>query len=143
MSITKKRTLEYIEQEWGTYVERFERLPRAEQEKRVREQGYERFRDLLAHILAWWEEGARVISGILDSPSFTWEPSDVDAFNREQIQKYSTWLNDDLFRHYESVRLAMLDLAANLPNDAFSNDDIEGWLMDDVVEHYDEHPIPV
>jgi len=36
----------------------------------------------------------------------------------------------------------MLDLTADLPDDAFLNDDIEGWLRDDVVGHYDEHPIP-
>ncbi|MCK7516285.1 MAG: hypothetical protein MZV64_00415 [Ignavibacteriales bacterium] len=66
MSITKGRTLAYIEQEWGTYVERFQRLPKAEQERRVREQGYERFRDMLAHILAWWEEGMGIILAIAE-----------------------------------------------------------------------------
>lgn len=142
MPITKERTLAYIEQEWGTYVERFQRLPREKQERRVREQGYERFRDLLAHILAWWEEGARVISGILDSPAFTWQPPDTDAFNRELIQKYAAWSDADLFRHYEAVRLGMLELVADLPDDALLNDDIEGWLRDDVAAHYDDHPLP-
>jgi hypothetical protein len=40
------------------------------------------------------------------------------------------------------VRHALLDLIAELPDDAFLNSDIEGWLKDDVVAHYDEHPIP-
>jgi hypothetical protein len=36
----------------------------------------------------------------------------------------------------------MIDLTMDLPEDAFFNRDIESWLRDDVVEHYDEHPIP-
>lgn len=63
-------------------------------------------------------------------------------FNAELAKKYSTWSEDDLFKHYETVRLAMLELTAELPEDAFLNEDIEGWLKDDVVTHYDEHPMP-
>jgi len=59
------------------------------------------------------------------------------------VRKYSTWSEDDLFAHYEAVRTAMIDLTEDLPEDAFLNADIEGWLRDDVVAHYDEHPIPV
>ncbi len=67
---------------------------------------------------------------------------DTDEFNRELIQKYATWSEADLFAHYEAVRIALIDLAADLPKDAFINKDIESWLNDDVVEHYDEHSIP-
>jgi hypothetical protein len=52
------------------------------------------------------------------------------------------WSDDDLFEHYESLRLALIDLVERLPEDAFRNKDIEGWLADDVVRHYEEHPIP-
>jgi hypothetical protein len=105
-------------------------------------QGFANFHDLLAHVVGWWEEGARIITGIMDSPAFTWEPQDVDAFNRELVRKFESWSDDDLLRHYESVRLAMIELVAELPEDAFLNRDIEGWLRDDLVEHYDEHPMP-
>ena len=105
-------------------------------------QGFATFHDLLGHIIGWWEEGARVINGILDSPSFTWEDHDVDSFNLELTEKFSTWSDDDLFKHFESLRMALIDLVERLPEDAFLNKDIEGWLADDVVEHYDEHFIP-
>ena len=59
MSITKQRALDYVELEWGTYVQRFKRLPAEEQSKRVKEMGFESLRDLLAHILAWWDCRAR------------------------------------------------------------------------------------
>ncbi len=134
--------MDMLENEWAAYIEDFNRLDGEKRREFLSKQGFDTFHDLLAHVIGWWEEGARVITGILDSPAFTWESRDVDAFNHELTQKYSTWSDDDLFKHYESVRLAMLDLTASLPEDAFTNRDIEGWLAADVVEHYDEHPIP-
>jgi len=134
--------IDMLTNEWETYIENFNRLGRENQRDFLSKQGFESIHDLLAHIIGWWEEGARVIVGIMDSPSFTWESHDTDAFNLELTRKYSTWSDEDLFRHYETVRLAMVDLTSDLPDDAFLNKDIEGWLGDDIVEHYDEHPIP-
>jgi len=142
VTLSRFLVMDMLENKWATYIEDFKRFDEEKQKEFLSKQGFESFHNLLAHIVGWWEEGARVISGIMDSPAFTWESHDVDAFNRELIQKFRTWSDDDLYRHFESVRLAMLDLTADLPDDAFLNSDIEGWLRDDVVEHYDEHPIP-
>jgi hypothetical protein len=131
-----------LENEWGTYIADFNRLDTEKQTEFLSKQGFQSFHDLLAHIVGWWEEGARIITGIVNNPGFTWESYDTDAFNVELTEKYSAWSDDDLFKHYESVRLAMMDLTANLPDDFFLNKDIEGWLRDDVVGHYDEHPLP-
>lgn len=135
--------VDMLENEWAEYIENFNRLDDEKKKEFLMDQGFESFHDLLAHIIGWWEEGARIISGILDSPGFRWESHDVDAFNRELIKKFSTWSNDDLFKHYETVRLALLELVTRLPDDASSNEDIAGWLKDDVIVHYDEHPVPV
>jgi hypothetical protein len=134
--------MDMLENEWSTYVEDFNRLDDEKKHEFLSAQGFESFHDLLAHIVGWWEEGSRVIRGIFDSPSFTWETQDVDAFNDKLTKKYSTWSNEDLSKHCETVRLALLELTAELPEDAFLNEDIEGWLKDDVVIHYDEHPLP-
>jgi hypothetical protein len=134
--------LDMLENDWASYIEDFERLDHEKQKEFLSKQGFETFHDLLAHIIGWWEEGARIINGILSSPSFTWQDPDVDAFNMELTQKYSTWSEDDLFQHYESVRLALIDLVERLPEDAFLNKDIESWLAEDVVHHYDEHAVP-
>lgn len=135
--------LDLLEHNWATYIEDFQRLPPETQQEFLTQQGFSRFHDLLAHIIGWWEEGARVIRGILDSPSFSWEEHDIDRFNAELTQKYSTWSADDLFKHYDVVRKALIDLIERLPEDAFRNKDIESWLFEDVVEHYDEHSLPV
>jgi len=142
VALSRFLVTDILENEWATYIEDFNRLSDEKKQEFLSEQGFSDFHDLLAHIIGWWEEGARIITGIMDSPSFTWEDHDTDEFNRKLVQKYSTWSQDNLLAHYETVRLAMIDLTADLPDDAFLNRDIEGWLKDDVVEHYDEHSIP-
>jgi hypothetical protein len=142
-ALSRFLVLDMLENDWATYLEDFQRLDSEKQEEFLSKQGFKSFHDLLAHIIGWWEEGARIINGILNSPAFTWQDPDVDSFNLELTQKYSTWSDDDLFKHYESVRLALIDLVERLPEDAFLNKDIESWLAEDVVHHYDEHPIPM
>jgi hypothetical protein len=134
-------TLDLLNNEWAEYIESFNALDDEKKKEFLTKQGFENFHDLVAHIIGWWEEGARIISGILNTPSFTWTSRDIDAFNLELTKKYASWSDADLFKHFESVRRAMLDLTASLPDDAFKNADIEGWLNDDVVGHYDEHSI--
>ena len=142
VALSRFLVVDMLENDWETYIEDFKRLDEEKKKEFLSKQGFVNFHDVVAHVIGWWEEGARIITGILDSPAFTWENPVADAYNRELVQKYRTWSDDDLFRHYESVRLAMLDLTADLPDDAFLNNDIEAWLRDDVVGHYDEHPIP-
>lgn len=142
VSLSRFLALDMLQNDWASYIDGFQRLGSEKQQEFLSEQGFESFHDLLAHIIGWWEEGARIINGILDSPAFTWESQDVDAFNRELTQKFSSWSDDDLFQHYENLRLALIELVERLPEDAFRNRDIEGWLVDDVVAHYDEHPLP-
>jgi hypothetical protein len=142
-SVSRFIVMDLLKNEWREYVDDFNNLDDERKKEFLSAQGFEHFRDRVAHIIGWWEEGARIIIGIMDSPSFTWEDHNTDEFNRELVQKYAAWSEDDLFAHYEAVRIAMIDLAADLPEDAFSNKDIAGWLGDDVVEHYDEHLLPV
>jgi hypothetical protein len=142
VALSRFLVVDMLENEWATYIADFQRLDGDKKKEFLSKQGFENFHGLVAHVIGWWEEGARIITGIMDSPAFTWEDPDTDTFNRMLVQKFATWSDDDLYRHYETVRLALLDLTADLPDDAFLNNAIEGWLRDDVVGHYDEHPIP-
>ena len=81
------------------------------------------------------------MTGILDDPGFTWEERDTDAFNRELVEKYRSWSDEDLLLHYENVREAMLDLVSELAEDALTNKDIRSWLYADVIEHLEDHKI--
>ena len=142
VTLSRFLILDMLENNWATYREDFRRLSDEKKQDFLEKQGFDSFHDLVAHVIGWWEEGARIIAGIMDSPSFTWKSYDTDAFNLELTKKFSTWPDEDLFKHYEAVRFALIDLTVDLPEDALLNNDIEGWLKDDVVLHYDEHPIP-
>jgi hypothetical protein len=143
VALSRFLVLDMLENDWATYIEDFQQLDAQKQEEFLSKQGFANFHDLLAHIVGWWEEGARIINGILSSPAFTWQDPGVDSFNADLIQKFSSWSDTDLFKHYEGLRLALVDLVERLPEDAFLNKDIESWLADDVVHHYDEHAIPL
>jgi hypothetical protein len=142
LTLSRFLVVDLLENNWATYIEDFNCLEPEKQKEFLSTQGLGNFHDLLAHIIGWWEAGARIINGILNSPAFTWQDPETDPFNTDLIEKFSTWSDEDLIKHYENVRLALVDLVERLPEDAFLNKDIEGWLASDVVKHYDDHPIP-
>jgi hypothetical protein len=142
VALSRFLVIDLLENEWKTYIEDFNRLDNEKQVEFLSKQGFENFHDLLAHILGWWEEGMRIIQGIMSGPSFKWQNLDTDDFNHELVRKYGAWSDNDLFKYYETMRTALIDLINGFPERAFLNRDIETWLKDDVVEHYDEHLIP-
>jgi hypothetical protein len=139
---TLREVIHVLEGGWGVYVRQFDALSREAQAAFLQKEGFETFHDLLAHVIGWWEEGLWIITGILEDPSFTWEERDVDAYNRELVEKFRSWSEEDLLQHYENVREAMLNLVADLPEDALTNKDIYYWLKEDVIEHLEDHRIP-
>jgi hypothetical protein len=141
VTLSRFLAVDMLENEWSQYVEDFKRLDGEKQKEFLSKQGVDSFHDMLAHIIGWWEEGARIIQGILDSPGFTWVDPEVDSFNVMLKGKFASWSEDDLLQHFDSVRLALIEMVAKLPEDAFRNRDIEDWLAADVVQHYDDHPI--
>jgi len=130
-----------LEEGWGEYVKQFNRLSPEERAAFLEREGFANFHDLLAHIIGWWEEGLWIITGILDDPSFTWKERDVDAYNLELIEKFRAWGDEDLLLHYDNVREAMLNLVADLPENALVNEDIRYWLYEDVITHLEDHRI--
>ena len=139
---TLRQVMQTLEEGWGEYVRRYQGLTPAAQADFLQAQGFESLHDLLAHIIGWWEEGLRVITGILDEPGFTWKERDTDEFNQELVAKFRSWRQEDLLLHYENVREALLNLVADLPENALSNKDIHDWLYADVIEHLEDHRVP-
>jgi hypothetical protein len=142
VTLSRFLTLDMLQNEWSEYIANFNKLDAEKKQSFLSKQGVDSFHDMLAHIIGWWEEGARIINGILDSPSFTWTDPDTDEYNAMLKKKFASWSDEDLLHHFESIRLTLIEMVARLPDDAFLNKDIEGWLVADVVEHYDEHVVP-
>lgn len=139
--VTLRKVMQVLEEGWGEYIKQFNALSPGEREAFLQKEGFGSLHDLLAHIVGWWEEGLWIITGIMEDPGFTWEERDTDAFNRELIEKYRSWSEQDLLLHYENVREALLDLVAELPENALDNQDIREWLEADVIEHLEDHKI--
>lgn len=142
LNLSRFLAVDILDNEWAEYIQSFEHLEEEGKRQFLAKQGFESFHALLAHILGWWEEGLRAVKGTLEQPGFTWTEPETDSYNRELVEKYSTWPDEDVFNHYDAVRLALIDLVADLPDEAFQNKEIESWLVADVVEHYDEHALP-
>lgn len=131
--------LDTLEEEWSTYIQRFDALEN--KDEFLKKQGLKKFEDILAHIVGWWDEGAKVIRGVLANSDFVYEEPDTDKFNADLLVIYKNTSAGDLRRLFESKRHEMIDLIRDLPESAFENQTIEKWLAMDVVEHYDEHAI--
>lgn len=139
--VTLRKVMQVLEEGWGEYIRQFKELSPQEQKMFLKKEGFDSLHDLLAHIVGWWEEGLWIITGIMDDPSFTWEERNIDAYNLELIEKFRPWSTEDLLLHYENVREALLDLVAELPENALENKDIHYWLEEDVIEHLEDHKI--
>lgn len=139
MSNLKQRILRLLKEEWGTYIERFDRLPADEKIKRVKEQGYESFRDLLAHVLAWWDEGLEVALATAEGREISRKTYDDAAFNAEAVSRYQSWGEAEFFAHFESTRCKMESSLKSLPEAAFENNCIKRWLHGIVIGHAREH----
>lgn len=131
--------LDTLQNEWNTYIEDFEKIK--DKDKFLKKQGVENFRELLGHVTAWWEEGERIITGILKDPNLKSQDLDTDAFNAELIVKYKKLSDAEAQKQFENKRQDMIRLVNDLPDEAFKKKEIEGWLAADIAEHFDEHAV--
>jgi len=137
VALSRFLTLDTLENEWSAYIEDFEKIE--DKDAFLKKQGVENFRELLGHVIGWWEEGERIVTGILKDSNFTWQSRATDSFNAELISKYRKISDAEAQKQFEIKRQDMIKFVNDLPEDAFINQDIESWLAADVVEHFDEH----
>jgi len=131
--------LDMLRREWAAYAEHFHSLTEEEQKAFLEKQGFARFRDLVAHIVAWWEDGIHLIEGVARDPAYRTPDKDTDAFNAEAVESYSRLAEADVWKQYESTRAALIELAINLPDETYEHTDVQAWLRSDVIEHYFDH----
>jgi len=141
-SLTRRQVLENIQNEWGTYVERYHSLSAQAQAAFLARQGYARLGDLLAHVIAWWEVSQRAIAARLVDPAFQEPDYDVDAFNARAVERFSGVDEEGIVWAFEAQRAAMVDLVAHLPDAAFQNPLITDRLHMEFVGHLQEHALP-
>ncbi len=139
MSITREQILEALHTDWGTFVDRFRQLSPETQAAYLQQQGYDRFADLLAHVIAWWREGLQAIPAMLSEPDYTAPEHDVDHFNAQAVESSRDLDEAAVIAIFEDLRQQWLELVGGLPDDAFQNRPIADRLNIELIGHFEEH----
>src|SRR3990172_7719352 len=135
----KQRTLDFLEIEWATYIDRFNRWPADEGLKRVKAQGYKQFRDMLAHVLAWWEEGMGIILAIAEEREYARKKYDFDAFNADAVTKYKDWDEAEFLSHFEKTRQKTAADLKSMNEAVWENRRVRTWINGIFISHAREH----
>jgi hypothetical protein len=139
MANYKQRVINFLEVEWANYIPNFSRWPEAYGQERVHKQGYEQFRDMLAHIVAWWEEAMPIIVALAEEREYERKKYDYDVFNAEAVKKYRTWPENIFLAHFEKTRQkAVVDLKS-IYKDSYENRRIQNWVNGVFIKHAREH----
>jgi len=138
---TRFMTLDILQNDWAEYVSAFQTLPPEKQAEFLKRQGFMRFRDVVAHVIAWWEDGMDAIHAISKDPAYQHPERNTDAYNAEAIAIFGKLDEAEVWRKFESVRQNLMELAINLPDETFDHKDVQEWLKADVIEHYYEHAL--
>lgn len=135
----KQRTLDFIEIEWATYIERFNRLPAEVGQNRAKKQGYARFRDMLAHILSWWEEAMPIILAIAEEREYERKKYDFDVFNAEAVARYKDWDEVQFLARFEEMRQKSAADLRLMNEAAWENRRVRSWINGVFIHHAREH----
>ena len=133
--------LDTLQREWGDSLERFRALPEGKQKAFIEKQGFARFRDVVAHVIVWWEDGLAAIDSITKDLTYQHPEKDTDAYNAEAVRVFGKLDEAEIWKKFESTRQSLMELAINLPEDIFNRKDVQRWLRADVIEHYYEHAV--
>jgi hypothetical protein len=137
--LTRAQILDSLEHDWGSYIARFHSLPPAEQEAWLAAQGYLRFADLLAHIIAWWDEGFAAVALRINGQDSDDKQYDVNAFNAQAVARCATLDEAAVAEVFETARRRWAALVREMPDAALA----EQWTVDrlrmELIAHYAEH----
>jgi hypothetical protein len=131
--------LDVLENDWAEYLADFNGLPPEKQAEFLEKQGFPRFRDLVAHIIAWWDDGLEAIQSLQRDPAYIHPDKDTDSYNAEAVERFGKLDEAEVLARFESTRRQLVDLVMNLPEDILNHKDIQSWLKWDVIEHLYEH----
>jgi hypothetical protein len=123
----------------GLRRRRFSRLSPAGQSAFLEKQGYATLETLLAHVLAWWLDGERVVEQMRADPSMPLGDYDVDEFNAAAVRQAAGLDEAYVLRRYEDQRQKMVELDSSLTDDQLSQGNINTRLYYEIIGHWNEH----
>ncbi|MGA2489552.1 MAG: ClbS/DfsB family four-helix bundle protein [Anaerolineales bacterium] len=139
--ITRQSVLDLLNGEWADYVSRFQSIPPAAQAAFLEKQGYKRLTDLLAHIVAWWEEGMQAIQRYKSDPAARQPEIDVDSFNARAVEKVRAVSEAEEIRALEEARRKFVQVVKKLSEDDFKDERVLNQIQWELVNHLEDHRI--
>jgi hypothetical protein len=140
--ITRQWVLDLLNGDWADYVARFQRLPPAGQAAFLEKQGYKRLADLLAHIVAWWEEGLQAIQRFQNDPAARQLEIDIDNFNARAVEKVRAVGESEEIRVFEETRRKFVEAVQGLSEHDFKDERVQIQIRWELVNHLEDHRIP-
>jgi hypothetical protein len=140
-AVTREILMQSLDKDWGSYAEQYRRLSDEEKSRFVEAQGFARFADILAHLIAWWEDGKETLGRMFGDPAFASPEYNVNDFNARAIARFSEMDEDQIIKSFESLRLDMLRLVSGLPESAFRDQRITNRLQIEIPGHFSEHKL--
>ena len=137
----QQRVLGVLQGDWAEYIQAYRSLSAEAQSAFLRQQGYVRFVDLLAHIVAWWKVCLQAVEQYMADPAAQPMEYDVDTFNAAAVAAVSQLDEEQGFDSFEKMRGFMIDFVKGLPDTAFENERVVNQLEMDLVGHLGEHTI--
>ncbi len=131
--------LDMLQREWAGYPDRIRGLPEEKQNAFLEKQGFARPRDLIAHLVAWWEEGLQLIDSVAKDPSYRPVEKDTDTYNAQAVEAFGTLDEVDVWKRYEATREALIELIMNVPPQVYERKLVQDCLKADVINHYFDH----
>ena len=133
--------LDMLQREWASYADNFHAMKEDEQKAFLAKQGFPRFRDLIAHIIGWWEEGIQIIDATAKNPAYRAPEKDTDSSNADLVELFGTLDEADVWKKYELTRAALIELVINVPDETYDHKEVQAYLRSDVIEHYFDHAL--
>jgi hypothetical protein len=125
--------------DWGSYIARYQAFSPSEKEQFLQKQGFARFADLLAHVVAWWLLCLRDLGKFIETGEYSAQNIDVDTFNAEAVHEFQLLDETAAIHSFEHTRAALLDLLQNLPDEARENPELLKRLEMETAGHFSEH----
>jgi hypothetical protein len=139
--ISRTQFLDSLQNNWANYIDCFNQLPVQEQKLFLNKQGYARLADLLAHIIAWWTDGADWIAQMRGDPNLPLPEYDVDDFNARAIKNAGGLTETDLIQAYQAQLQKMIDLIQGLTDTQLDYENVNTRLYYEIIMHWTEHEI--
>jgi len=141
--ISREQFLDVLAHVWGKYIERFQRLSPAQQADFLKQQGYATLADLLAHIVAWWQDGRAMVLKMLADPALQNPNYEVDVFNAQAVARFAELGQAKMIELYETERRGMAALVESLSDTELADERINTRLYYEIISHSQEHALKI